>query len=92
MVLKALIDINMPKFLHNDILLFDNIVKDLFPSTRRPESKLATLQRAVDQSLKEMNLTGVPSFVEKVYQFYDTLEIRHGCMIVGPTGSGKTQN
>jgi dynein heavy chain, axonemal len=68
-VLKALIDINMPKFLHNDILLFDNIVKDLFPSTKRPESKLATLQRAVDQSLKEMNLTSIPSFVEKVYQF-----------------------
>ena len=52
-VLRALIDINMPKFLHNDILLFDTIVKDLFPSTERPESKLATLQCAVDQTLRK---------------------------------------
>lgn len=91
-MLKALIDINMPKFLHNDILLFDNIVKDLFPSTKRPESKLASLQRAIEQTLKEISLTAVPSFLEKIQHFYDKLEIRHGCMIVGSTGRRKTQN
>jgi len=35
-VLKSLIDINLPKFLKQDIPLFNNIISDLFPSTIRP--------------------------------------------------------
>lgn len=35
-VLKSLIDINLPKFLKQDIPLFNNIISDLFPSTVRP--------------------------------------------------------
>jgi len=34
-ILKALIDINLPKFLVQDIPLFDNIIKDLFPNTKK---------------------------------------------------------
>ena len=34
----------------------------------------------------------VPTFVKKVLQFYETLIVRHGVMLVGPTGGGKTTN
>jgi dynein heavy chain len=33
---------------------------------------------------------GTPRFTEKVIQLYDTIQVRHGLMIVGPTGGGKT--
>lgn len=31
-----------------------------------------------------------PAFVSKVVQLYDTMNVRFGVMLVGPTGGGKT--
>ena len=31
-------------------------------------------------------------FIMKIIQLYDTTQVRHGLMIVGPTGGGKTSN
>jgi len=39
-----------------------------------------------------MNLLDTEEFIKKVYQLHDTMEVRHGIMIVGPTGSGKSSN
>jgi dynein heavy chain len=33
-----------------------------------------------------------PYFIHKVIQLYDTICVRHGLMIVGKTGGGKTSN
>jgi len=34
----------------------------------------------------------VELFVQKILQLYDTIQVRHGLMIVGPTGGGKSSN
>lgn len=34
----------------------------------------------------------VDLFYQKIMQLYDTIQVRHGLMIVGPTGGGKTSN
>ena len=40
LLLRALQDVNIPKFLKDDIPLFSNIIKDLFPDTEKPETDL----------------------------------------------------
>jgi len=30
--------------------------------------------------------------LDKIIQLYDTIQVRHGLMIVGPTGGGKSSN
>lgn len=50
-VLKALMDINLPKFVKNDIPLFEHIISDLFPHTAALDSYKADLLEAIDAQL-----------------------------------------
>ena len=44
------------------------------------------------ESCKDLNNQPHENFLAKIIQLYDTTQVRHGLMIVGPTGGGKTQN
>jgi dynein heavy chain len=44
------------------------------------------------ESCKALNLDTTENFLAKIIQLYDTIQVRHGLMIVGPTGGGKTSN
>ncbi|MBP5699880.1 MAG: hypothetical protein J6W71_03420, partial [Methanobrevibacter sp.] len=94
LLLRALEDVNVPKFVKEDIELFRNIISDLFPTTKRPESNYDDLLNNVDKVCAERKYNLIPSqaFKDKIIQLYDTLQVRHGLMIVGPAGGGKTSN
>jgi len=54
-VLKAVVDINLPKFLEIDIPLFKNILKDLFPGSDVPKSNLGILLESINRSIKTLH-------------------------------------
>jgi dynein heavy chain len=92
LLLRALRDVNLPKFLKDDLPLFENIISDLFPGVKKPEIDLGKLLEQLVNSSKDLNLQPEQSFTDKIIQLYDTTRVRHGLMIVGPTGGGKTCN
>jgi dynein heavy chain len=92
LLLRALKDVNVPKFLKDDIFLFDNIIEDLFPGTEKPTYEYGKLIEAIHLTCDEMHLQKLDPFLTKILQLYDTIQVRHGLMIVGPTGGGKTSN
>ena len=91
LVLQAIIDVNLPKFLAQDIPLFNGIYTDLFPDTILPPPHREELIEIIIIILKKRNLQATSWYMEKILQIYEMLLVRHGLMIVGHTLSGKTQ-
>ena len=89
-VLRAIIDVNLPKFLQEDIPLFKGIYADLFTGVELPEMVRDDITRWLKIRLEAKKLQATPWYVEKVMQFYEMMLVRHGLMIVGAPMGGKT--
>ena len=92
LLLRALKDVNIPKFLKEDIPLFENIIDDLFPEQNKQGADNEDLLKKISENIVAAHLQPHPKFIEKIKQLYDTIMVRHGLMIVGPTGGGKSSN
>lgn len=66
------------------------ILSDLFPGVSIPEHDYGVLQSTIEEALAKRRLQVLPSTTHKVIQLYETMIVRHGVMLVGPTGGGKT--
>ncbi|XP_062296546.1 dynein axonemal heavy chain 6 [Scomber scombrus] len=89
-LIRALRDSNLPKFLTDDAVLFGGILSDLFPGVSIPEHDYGVLHSTILESLVKRSLQPLASMTNKVIQLYETMLVRHGVMLVGPTGGGKT--
>ncbi|GIQ86459.1 dynein heavy chain 6, axonemal, partial [Kipferlia bialata] len=89
-LIRAMRDSNVPKFLADDISLFMGIVQDLFPGVDIPKVQHGALTEAVEETLAERGLQVVPTQVLKVVELHETTRVRHGVMLVGPSGGSKS--
>jgi len=81
---------NVSKLVDEDEPLFTALVNDLFPGSKIKGSSEKEVQHAVAQACKEMYLVNHPPWNLKIIQLYETSLVRHGLMLMGPTGTGKT--
>lgn len=56
LLLRALRDVNVPKFLKDDIPLFENIISDLFPGVERPKYEYGDLTKQLGIVCKDKDL------------------------------------
>ena len=92
LLLRALQDVNLPKFMAQDLPLFDGIMSDLFPGISRPNIDYGALLTSIKCSTEANGLQPHEFFIRKNIQLYETIVVRHGLMVVGPTGGGKSAN
>ena len=91
-LIRSLRDSNLPKFLSQDVGLFRGILQDLFPGVSVPDPEFGDFVKTMKDIMNERSLEIVDSFIVRIIQLYETMKIRHGVMLVGPTGGGKTTN
>ena len=94
-LMRALRDMNMPKFVFDDVPLFYGLITDLFPGLKAERVGYEDLKDRIVEELdkNKMKHSNEPVFddqVNKIMQFYETIGTRHTTMVVGPTGAGKS--
>jgi len=80
----------VPKLVYADIPIFKALLTDLFPEINAPERVSAVLKEALIKECELNNIQPVDAWISKIIQIFDCKTARHGNMIVGKTGSGKT--
>jgi dynein heavy chain len=90
LLIRAMRDSNVPKFLEQDLPLFRGIIQDLFPGVTVPFIDYGSLKLAIENQLVKAKKQAPDSFVTKIIQLLETMLVRHGNMLVGMAATGKT--
>ena len=70
-LMQALYDTNLPKFLKEDVSLFQNLMNDLFPSSKKTKKRQEMLEKAIATATRELNYQAWPNQTEKVANLRD---------------------
>ncbi|EKX45970.1 hypothetical protein GUITHDRAFT_94428 [Guillardia theta CCMP2712] len=93
-VLRAINDVNLPKFTDADLPLFRGITSDLFLGIVTPTPDYDMLKAGLVQACSELthflNVQPTETLLAKCIQLYETITVRHSLMVVGLAMSMKT--
>ena len=89
-LIKAIMDMNDPKLVSDDIPLFEALLQDLFPNEEISRQVNEKLYNAVEDCYNNDLLDCTSYAVNKTMQLHYSKMTRHGNMIVGNSFSGKS--
>lgn len=92
-LMRALRDMNLPKFIFEDVPLFIGLINDLFPNITCPRTRHPELNDIIEEDLRGHGyqvLTRQSEQVDKIIQLYEVMLTRHTTMVVGQSGGGKS--
>ncbi|XP_019398323.1 PREDICTED: dynein heavy chain 17, axonemal [Crocodylus porosus] len=90
-LMRALRDFNIPKIVTDDLPVFMGLIGDLFPALDVPRKRDLNFEKVIKQSILELRLQAEESFVLKVVQLEELLQVRHSVFVIGNAGCGKSQ-
>ncbi|XP_062977556.1 dynein axonemal heavy chain 17 [Elgaria multicarinata webbii] len=90
-LMRALRDFNIPKIVTDDLPVFMGLIGDLFPALDVPRKRDLNFEKIIKQSIIELKLQPEESFVLKVVQLEELLQVRHSVFVIGNAGCGKSQ-
>ena len=79
-----------PKLIKADLPLFRGLVSDLFPGLELSDVRYGLLDAAIQVEFLASKLHYNLRQHEKVLQLYEAKLARHGVMLIGKSGGGKT--
>mmetsp|Transcript_53278 Transcript_53278/g.159518 ORF Transcript_53278/g.159518 Transcript_53278/m.159518 type:complete len:3881 (-) Transcript_53278:473-12115(-) len=94
-LMRILRDANLPKFVFEDVPLFLGLINDLFPGMDCPRVGYESLRNEIKRNLSEYGYECSDGKVvdwqaDKALQLFETQQVRHTTMLVGPTGGSKS--
>jgi dynein heavy chain 1 len=80
----------VPKLVAEDIPVFAEVLEETFPGSTITPMEDDKLHAEILTVCKDDDLVAEESFVQKLLQLNQVMSMRHGVMLVGPVGSGKS--
>ena len=91
-LMRALRDTNLPKFVAADYGIFGGLINDLFPRIECPAVLDLDLSAAVKRVIATAGrLVAEEIFVRKICNLSETMGVRHCVFLLGCAGSGKSE-
>lgn len=89
-LISSVCDTVVPKLVAEDLPLLQSLLSSVFTGATVKQIEAMQLRAMIREVCSDHKLRATDVFVEKVLQLYLVQEIRHGIMMVGPSGSGKS--
>ncbi|KAG7353523.1 dynein family protein [Nitzschia inconspicua] len=80
----------LPKLIAQDILVFKEILEEVFPGSAISSMEDEILRAEMVKICEEKGLVADEGFIQKILQLKQVIEMRHGIMVVGKSGVGKS--
>jgi dynein heavy chain len=90
LLMKVLKNMNLSKLVDDDEPLFNALLTDVFTGVTIDSTVQEDIKNAIVRNARQAALDPFPAWLTKVIQLFETCEVRHGIMILGPSGTGKT--